>query len=306
MAGRKTSAGRARNEAPEKSVPIRVVADTLGIPIPTIRSWERRYGFPRPERTGGKHRRYSIATIEDLRALRNEIARGRAVRDAVDEVLRKRAETDTSGSARVEALIAAAHDLDRQAIHNLLDIASSELGFEVAIQKVGMPFLERVGALWEIAQLDVAHEHLATGGVRDWIARATRDAQGTRGTIVVACGPEDAHCAGAEGWAAIMMRRGWDIRLLGALTPGASLAASVDQVRPAAVVVVSHIRTARRAAVAALRLVEDRGSAVYFAGGAFVTEAARRNVPGIYLGEDLIAAADLVEQRSVKGKARRT
>ena len=48
--------------------PIAAVSEALDIPIPTIRSWERRYGFPDPSRTSGRHRRYSLAEISQLRA----------------------------------------------------------------------------------------------------------------------------------------------------------------------------------------------------------------------------------------------
>jgi DNA-binding transcriptional MerR regulator len=53
---------------------IATVSELLDIPIPTIRSWERRYGFPTPVRTQGKHRRYSVAEADQLRLLRDVIA----------------------------------------------------------------------------------------------------------------------------------------------------------------------------------------------------------------------------------------
>jgi DNA-binding transcriptional MerR regulator len=39
----------------------------LGVSPNTLRSWERRYGFPRPQRTAGGHRQYALAEIESLR-----------------------------------------------------------------------------------------------------------------------------------------------------------------------------------------------------------------------------------------------
>ena len=65
---------------------ISAVSSLLSIPVPTIRSWERRYGFPVPARTDGRHRRYSTDEIDQLRDLRDEITRGRAARDAVEVV----------------------------------------------------------------------------------------------------------------------------------------------------------------------------------------------------------------------------
>lgn len=39
----------------------------LGISPNTLRSWERRYGFPQPHRSGGGHRQYSLAEIVALK-----------------------------------------------------------------------------------------------------------------------------------------------------------------------------------------------------------------------------------------------
>jgi DNA-binding transcriptional MerR regulator len=40
----------------------------LGVSPNTLRSWERRYGFPRPHRSPGGHRQYALAEIEALRS----------------------------------------------------------------------------------------------------------------------------------------------------------------------------------------------------------------------------------------------
>jgi hypothetical protein len=39
----------------------------LGISPNTLRSWERRYGFPKPHRSAGGHRQYSLTEVEALR-----------------------------------------------------------------------------------------------------------------------------------------------------------------------------------------------------------------------------------------------
>jgi MerR family transcriptional regulator, light-induced transcriptional regulator len=44
----------------------------LGVSPNTLRSWERRYGFPRPERSPGGHRQYALTEIESLRLTLSE------------------------------------------------------------------------------------------------------------------------------------------------------------------------------------------------------------------------------------------
>jgi predicted DNA-binding transcriptional regulator AlpA len=42
-------------------------SELLGVSASTLRAWERRYGFPTPQRTGGGHRQYDLGEIEALR-----------------------------------------------------------------------------------------------------------------------------------------------------------------------------------------------------------------------------------------------
>src|SRR5262249_29474061 len=43
-------------------------AAMIGVSPSTLRSWERRFGFPQPRRTEGGHRQFDLAEIEALRA----------------------------------------------------------------------------------------------------------------------------------------------------------------------------------------------------------------------------------------------
>jgi MerR family transcriptional regulator, light-induced transcriptional regulator len=43
-------------------------AAMLGVSPNTLRSWERRFGFPEPRRTAGGHRQFELGEIEALRA----------------------------------------------------------------------------------------------------------------------------------------------------------------------------------------------------------------------------------------------
>jgi hypothetical protein len=55
-------------------------ADYLNVSPSTLRAWERRFGFPRPVRSPGQHRIYSMA---ELAALRAALAGGLGVSSAV-------------------------------------------------------------------------------------------------------------------------------------------------------------------------------------------------------------------------------
>src|SRR5690349_25044929 len=55
---------------------IRIASRLTGVSPATLRMWERRYGFPRPERTTGGSRLYSESEVEALRLLRRALEHG--------------------------------------------------------------------------------------------------------------------------------------------------------------------------------------------------------------------------------------
>ena len=69
----------------EVEIPLKTseVSSLIGVPVPTIRSWERRYGWPTPRRTDGGHRRYTAEEVKQLRLLRDEVTAGRSAQQAV-------------------------------------------------------------------------------------------------------------------------------------------------------------------------------------------------------------------------------
>src|SRR3954454_19713338 len=70
------------------------LAGRTGVPAATLRSWESRYGFPRPVRLAGGHRRYAeqdvAAVLEVLRHRDSGLGLEAAVRRATSEPLRSR------------------------------------------------------------------------------------------------------------------------------------------------------------------------------------------------------------------------
>lgn len=286
----------------EGSLAISAVSDMLGIPVPTIRSWERRYGFPSPSRTRGKHRRYTAAEIEQLRALRDAIAHGLTAREAAT-MLRDGATDVGTRRPQIDELLRAAIDLDPNAARAVLDGVTESLGVETAVVDVALPALQEVGNRWKAGTCDVANEHLMTQAVRSWLARLlTLSPPPARpAPVVLACGPKELHSAGLEAFGVILARRGWSVTLLGALTPTDSLVKAVTQTRAPAAVVVAQRSVNRRSTLESIEAI-DRvlGVRAFYAGGAFASPASRRGVPGTYLGTDLLQAAGDIDATMIR------
>jgi MerR family transcriptional regulator, light-induced transcriptional regulator len=107
----------------------------LGVSPNTLRSWERRYGFPRPGRSPGGHRQYALNEIESLRAT---LAETHNVSSAI-ALARQRGEGPSSGSR----LAAAFASFDEDKANGLLEESLALRSVERTIEEV---LLEAVGA----------------------------------------------------------------------------------------------------------------------------------------------------------------
>src|SRR3982074_3766250 len=109
----------------------------LGVSPNTLRSWERRYGFPRPTRSPGGHRQYSLTEIE---ALRQTLAETHNVSSAV--TLAEERGEEPSSNSRLAGPSAAFHE-DRA--NRLLEESLALRSYERTIED---PLLEAVSAHW--------------------------------------------------------------------------------------------------------------------------------------------------------------
>lgn len=281
-------------DAPE-GLPIQDVSRRLGIPAPTIRAWERRYGIPDTPRSAGGHRRYSAESLHQLRLMRDEISRGRRAAEAAESV-RRLAAPDQPAADLVARLLEFSTRMEPAGVRAVLDDSADQLGLAGAIDDVLMPALRQVGTWWQTGSCDVAQEHLTTEAVRGWLSARAAFAPGPShdDSLVFACGPRDLHSVGLEALALLMAYDGWSCRVLGARTPAPSLVAAVRATSAKGVVVVSHLATGRRPAVEAIRAASETRTHVFYAGNAFLFTRARAGLPATYLGESLAGAAAIM------------
>ena len=109
-------------------------ADYLSVSPSTLRSWERRFGFPRPVRSPGQHRIYSLAELD---ALRDALAAGLGVSSAVSAAR----DTISSGGRTLAPALAGyrAADADR-AMERALAVGT----LEQAVTGLLLPVLQDV------------------------------------------------------------------------------------------------------------------------------------------------------------------
>ena len=162
-------------------------AELLGVSASTLRTWERRYGFPAPQRSAGGHRLYDTADIEALRAAYAET--GHAA--SAVELARRRGPAPASCLGLHTALTA----LDEQAADRVCAEALAARSVEAVVEEV---ILDGVGSL----PAGSAEHALGLRWAAGWIAAQRRLAPPAvlpDGILILdAGGPDVLHVAGLE------------------------------------------------------------------------------------------------------------
>lgn len=133
------------------------------------------------------------------------------------------------------------------------------------------PALEEVGVRWQQGLATVAQEHLATAIVSSIMATVAPRLEepppmGRR--IVLASTDGEMHVVGLRMVGDFLEADGWEVYYLGAATPGAELAAMVDELRPDVVGLSTTLTTHLGAARDAMLLLKARPDPPFvFVGG---------------------------------------
>lgn len=207
--------------------PISEAADRTGLSVHRLRQWERRYGFPDPERTEGGHRRYREADLRALRTVKALVDDGVQPKAAIRRY-RSPAETADTPGALADALTEAMLDTDFEEAADVLSRAHQLHPVGAVLDDVVAPALRRLGERWASGAGTIGEEHAATAFLRSQLGQL--DAlYGTSGhaEVLVATPPRERHEVGALMAAIRLERHGTPTLYLGADLPVDALAMSV-------------------------------------------------------------------------------
>ncbi len=146
-------------------------AEVLGVSPNTLRSWERRYGYPVPKRTPGNHRNYELV---ELQTLRDALAETGNISSAI-ELSRQRQEAPATGGS----LLVAFESFDEDAADRAIEQSLAIRPLERTVEELLLPAVdELVAAPDREAELEFA-ARWATGwlhGARRLASTASRPA----------------------------------------------------------------------------------------------------------------------------------
>lgn len=227
------------------------------IPAASLRNWEKRYGFPKPERTDGGHRYYCSRDVEFLRQVLRWIEEGvplhqvaqrydsfglsqgespGAVRpDLIDDV-----------QYRTELIYKSLLNLDTINVQQHYQILVAKLAPEQLFDRVFELILRRLGEDWVQGKVSIAQEHFASAFVRNKLsAFLAIDFPSTqKQKIIAATLSEERHEGGLMLVTAHLKFRGYPVFYFGADLPFEDLQKVCQELKPQ-VIALSYVDPAR-------------------------------------------------------------
>jgi hypothetical protein len=190
-------------------------AAMLGVSPNTLRSWERRFGFPEPKRTAGGHRQFELAEVE---ALRSAFAETHNVSSAIS-IARERG----AGPATPARLRSAFLRFDDAEADRIVEESLTVRSMERTVEEVMLP---SVASLDDIGDGDgeTAEYAFAWRWTAGWLAAQQRVAPpASRPDSVLlfdASRPVDLDCLHAQALELVLRRAGMrTLTLTAALDP---------------------------------------------------------------------------------------
>jgi methanogenic corrinoid protein MtbC1 len=283
---------------------IGALSRATGLAVETLRTWERRYGFPVPDRKPSGHRAYPMTSVPRLRRIAAAVAQGHRAGDVVGAsdddlgallgVLAVGAAPRPAAPAPGDAddLLALVARFDGEGLTRALNAEWCRLGPMAFLERRAAPLLHAVGTGWETGRLEVRHEHFLSERLCD-LLRAYRlpyDERARGWRIVLATLPGEAHAIGLQMAALVVAMHGCRVCYVGTGVPVRELASVARDVGAGAVGVSVSLasRGARTGtALAKLRRIVPRGTRLVIGGG-----GAPRRMAGATIIDDLPGLAD--------------
>jgi len=136
-------------------------AALLNVSPNTLRAWERRFGFPKPQRSPGKHR---LFTHGEVAALRDALQEGLSISSAVS---RAREGLAADSNSLVGALVS----YERERADAAIEAALALRSVERSVEEVLLPTLEEIARRYSAESAAWA---FAAHWAGDWLRRAHR------------------------------------------------------------------------------------------------------------------------------------
>jgi methylmalonyl-CoA mutase cobalamin-binding subunit len=251
--------------------PIRAAGRLTGLPLETLRAWERRYEAVVPER-GPRGRLYTDAQIDRLRLLREAVEQGHAIglvsrhdtaalRALVEHGRQPPPPAPPAAPWPVLApVMAAIERLDAPAADAELGKLAALLAPRAFVFEVVLPLMRETGARWHRHEFSVAQEHLVSATLRHLLGALIRlhAPPGVAPTLVFATPAGELHEFGILAAAMLAASAGHGVLYLGPNLPTPDIVAAATGAGVRVVVLGLTAANHRNAAAHEIGLVAGR------------------------------------------------
>ena len=191
---------------------ISAVERDTGLSKDVLRMWERRYGFPQPQRDSNGERLYPTDQVERLRLMKRRLDQGHRPSKLIaasDEELTSLAPrralsqqallpTDTDTQAELTVLLSLIRQHDAAGYQQAMQQRLARQGFQRFVQDTVAPLTKQVGEAWEVGEIEVFEEHLFTELTKRLLrqAIAALPSGSRRPRILLTSVPDEQHVLG--------------------------------------------------------------------------------------------------------------
>lgn len=187
---------------------IAAVERDTGLSKDVLRMWERRYGFPTPERDGNGERSYPAAQVERLRLIKRLMDLGHRPgkllampAEELAQLAPRRGVSSAAPSCSSEdpgELLALIKQHDAHAYQQAMQQRLARQGLQRFVQDTVAPLTHRVGEAWEDGSFEVFEEHLFTELTKRLLRQAIAALPGGGGgpRVLLTSVPDEPHVLG--------------------------------------------------------------------------------------------------------------
>lgn len=222
---------------------IAAVERDTGLSKDVLRVWERRYGFPAPQRDAHGERLYSADEVHRLRLIKRLMDQGhrpgRLIATPVEELaaLTPRHRPlpaglrESSGDFQdLDALLDLIRTHDASRFQQAMQQRLARQGLMVFVQDTIAPLTRKIGEAWERGTVEVFEEHLYTELIQRLLRQAIASLPNASGgpRILLATLPEERHSLGLLMVEAVFAIEGAECISLGTQLPLLDLARAAE------------------------------------------------------------------------------